>query len=44
MGFVLVPVTNVLCGARETAISCDRWLVVATVVVLCSLRICVISN
>jgi hypothetical protein len=39
-----VPVTKVLCGARETAISRDRWLVVVTVVVLCPLRICVISN
>jgi hypothetical protein len=44
MGFVLVPVTKVLYGARETAISRDRWLVVVTVVVLCPLRICVISN
>jgi hypothetical protein len=39
-----VPVTKVFCGARETAISRDRWLVVVTVVVLCPLRICVISN
>jgi hypothetical protein len=31
MGFVLVLVTNVLCGARETVISRDRWLVVVTV-------------
>jgi hypothetical protein len=38
-----VPVTKVLCGARETAISRDRWLVVVMVVVLCPLRICVIS-
>jgi hypothetical protein len=44
MDFVLVPVTKVLCGAKETTISCDRWLVVVTVVVLCPLRICVISN
>jgi hypothetical protein len=40
----MVPVTKVLCEARETAISRDRWLVVVTVVVLCPLRICVISN
>jgi hypothetical protein len=33
MGFVSVPITKVLCGARETAISHDRWLVVVTVVV-----------
>jgi hypothetical protein len=39
-----VPVTKILCGARETAISRDRWLFVVTVVVLCPLRICVISN
>jgi hypothetical protein len=39
-----VPVTKVLCGAKEIAISHDRWLVVVTVVVLCPLRICIISN
>jgi hypothetical protein len=39
-----VPVTKVLCGARETTISHDQWLVVVTVFVLCLLRICVISN
>jgi hypothetical protein len=39
-----VHVTNVLYGTRETTISRDRWLVVVTVVVLCPLRICVISN
>jgi hypothetical protein len=39
-----VPVTKVLYGARETAISHDSWLVVVMVVVLCPLRICVISN
>jgi hypothetical protein len=44
MGFVLVPITKVLCGSRETTISRDRWLVVVTVVVLCLLRLCVISN
>jgi hypothetical protein len=44
MGFVLVPFTKVLCGPKETTISCDRWLVVVIVVVLCLLRICVISN
>jgi uncharacterized membrane protein len=42
--FVLLPVTKVRCGARKTAISRDRLLVVVTVVVLCPLRICVISN
>jgi hypothetical protein len=30
MGFVLVHVTKVLYGARETTISRDRWLVVVT--------------
>jgi hypothetical protein len=44
MGFVLVPVTKVLCEATETAISHDRWLVVVTIIVLCLLWICVISN
>jgi hypothetical protein len=39
-----VPVTKVLCGARETTISRDRWLVVITVVVVCPLQICVINN
>jgi hypothetical protein len=39
-----VPGTKVLCGARETAISRDRWLVAVTVVVLCPLQICVIIN
>jgi hypothetical protein len=39
-----VPVTKVLCGPREKAISRDRWLVVVKVVVSCPLRICVISN
>jgi hypothetical protein len=43
-GFVLVPVTKVPCGPRETTISRDRWLVVVTVVVWCPLRICLISN
>jgi hypothetical protein len=43
-GFVLVPVTKVLCGAREIVISRDQWLVVVTVVVLCPLRIYGISN
>jgi uncharacterized membrane protein len=33
MGFVLVPVTKVLCGVGETTISRDRWLVVVTIVV-----------
>jgi hypothetical protein len=32
MSFVLVPVTKVLYGARETVVSRDRWLVVVTVV------------
>jgi hypothetical protein len=44
MGFVLVPVTKVLCGARKIAVSRDRWRVVVTVDVLWPLRICVISN
>jgi hypothetical protein len=44
MGSVLVPVTKVPYGPRETAISRDRWLVVVTFVVRCPLRICVISN
>jgi hypothetical protein len=44
MGFVLVPVTKVLYGAREIAISRDRWPVLVMVVVLCPLRICVICN
>jgi hypothetical protein len=43
MGFVLVPFTKVLCGPRETTISHDL-LVVVSVVVLCLLKICVISN
>jgi hypothetical protein len=38
-----VPVTKVLCGPRETAISRNQCLVVA-MVVLCPLRICVISD
>jgi uncharacterized membrane protein YfhO len=42
--FVLVPIAKVLCGARETSISRDRWLVVVMVVVLCLLLICLISN
>jgi hypothetical protein len=37
-------ITKVLCWARETVISLDRCLVVVMVVVLCPLRICVISN
>jgi hypothetical protein len=32
-GCALVPVTKVLCGPREIAISRDQWLVVVTVVV-----------
>jgi hypothetical protein len=32
-GSVLVPITEVSCGPKETAISRDRWLVVVTVVV-----------
>jgi hypothetical protein len=44
MGCVLVPVTKVPCGPRETTISRDRCLVVVTVIVLCPLRICLISN
>jgi hypothetical protein len=43
-GLCFGAVTKVLYGAKEIAISCDRWLVVVTVVVLCPLRICVISN
>jgi hypothetical protein len=39
-----VPVTEVSCRPREIAISRDRRLVVVTVVVLCPLRICLISN
>jgi hypothetical protein len=39
-----VPVTKVLCGPREIAISRDRWLVVVTAIISCPLRICVISN
>jgi hypothetical protein len=31
-------------GPEKQSFSRDRWLVVATVVVLCPLRICVISN
>jgi hypothetical protein len=43
-GLYFVPVTKVPCGPRETAISRDRWLVMVTIVVLCLLRICLISN
>jgi hypothetical protein len=43
-GLCFGALTKVLCGARETAISRDRWLVVVIVVVLCPLQICVISN
>jgi hypothetical protein len=39
-----MPVTKVLYGPRETAISRDRWLIVVMVIVSCPLRICVISN
>jgi hypothetical protein len=42
-GCVFMPVTKVPCGPRETAISRDRWLVVVTVIVLCPLRICLIT-
>jgi hypothetical protein len=42
--FALVPVTKVPCGPEKQSFSRDRWLVVVTVVVLCPLRICVISN
>jgi hypothetical protein len=41
---VLVSVTKVPCGPRETVISRDWWLIVVRVVVWCPLRICVISN
>jgi hypothetical protein len=43
-GNVLMLVTKVLCGPRETVISHDRWLVVVTVINWCPLRICVISK
>jgi hypothetical protein len=36
---VIMPVTNVPCGPRETSISCDQWLVEVIVVVWCPLRI-----
>jgi hypothetical protein len=38
-GSVFMPVTEVPCGPRKTAISRDRWLVVVTVVVWCPLQI-----
>jgi hypothetical protein len=44
MGCVFVPITKVPCGSRETTISHDQWQFVVTVVVLCPLRICLISN
>jgi uncharacterized membrane protein len=44
MSCVLVPVTKVSYGPRETTISRDQWLVAVTVVVWCPLWICVISN
>jgi hypothetical protein len=33
MGSILVPITKVIYGPREIAISCGQWLVVAMVVV-----------
>jgi hypothetical protein len=38
-GLCFMPVTKVPCGLREIAISRDRWLVVVTVVVWCTLQI-----
>jgi hypothetical protein len=38
-GYVLVPVTKVPYGPRETANSRDWWLIVVTVIVWCLLRI-----
>jgi hypothetical protein len=43
-GSVLVSVTKFPYGPKETTISHDWWLVIVTVVVLCPLQICVISN
>jgi hypothetical protein len=41
-GLCFMPVTKVPCGPREAAISRDRWLVVLTVIVWCSLQILVV--
>jgi hypothetical protein len=38
-GSIFMHVAKVPCGPRETAISCDRWLVVVTVVVWSPLQI-----